>query len=170
SLRRRRGVVLAGPETWLPASLAASLKAFVRHGGGVLSLGAGALRGVSHISNFPANPVAGAPTESKPDLFGATHGPIAATMGLGVVTLGDQLGLFGDVPAVQGFSQYELIQPPAGVPTATAGVASGDPAVTAFKLGRGYVAEVGLVNFNMSLASNTRAQELLTGLWQLLSK
>ena len=171
SLVDRWGVALAGPETWLPQSLAVSLKDFVEGGGRVLSLGTGALRGRSHITGYPASPVASAPKNSSTDVFGASHGPLTSTDGDLITELSDQLGILASVPALSGFHAYEPIEPPSGVEVSAAGVSeTSAPAVTAYKLDRGYVVEIGLTNFNLSLATNVDSQELLTSVWQLLSK
>jgi hypothetical protein len=81
SLAGSRGVVLAGSEIWLPASLVSTLKVFAHGGGRVFSLGAGSLKGSSQISDYPADPVASAPTPLPPGLFGA-KASIAAITGL----------------------------------------------------------------------------------------
>lgn len=166
----RWGVVLAGPETWLPRGLAANLQEFVRGGGRILSLGTGALSGTSAISGYPADPVAAAPVTSRRDIFGATHGPVLSTGGEIVTELTDQLGIFGLVPAFSGYKSFEPIEPPAGVETSLAGIADGAPAVSAFKYGRGYVMEVGLTGFTASLTTDLDSQELLSRFWQLLAK
>jgi len=71
SLAGSRAVVLAGGEIWLPASLVSSLKVFVHGGGRVVSLGADSLKASSQISDYPADPVASAPTPLPAGLFGA---------------------------------------------------------------------------------------------------
>jgi hypothetical protein len=56
------------------------------------------------------------------------------------------------------------------VATSLAGVATGAPAITAFRDGRGTVVEVGLPRFASSLQHNVDAQELLGRVWKLLSR
>jgi len=164
------GVALAGSETWLPSSLAGSLKAFVLHGGRVLSLGTGSLAGTSVLSGYPSDPSAGAPKTSDTDLFGAKHGPLTKTGGDLITELEDQLDILNSSPAFSGFDAFEPIEPPAGVKASLAGIADGAPAVAAFQLGTGYVVEVGLPDFNSTLAADVDSQELLNRIWQLLAK
>jgi hypothetical protein len=89
SLAGNDGVVLAGSETWLPDSLLASLKRFVRAGGSVLSLdsgGLGSFRGSSRITGDPSDPVASPPTAIPPDPFGARALLAGITDGSGAAT------------------------------------------------------------------------------------
>ncbi len=164
------GVALAGSETWLPSSLAGSLKAFVEHGGRVLSLGTDALAGTSVLSGYPSDPSADAPRTSDVDLFGAKHGPLTKTGGDLITELEDQLDILNVAPAFSGFKAFEPVEPPAGVKASLAGIADGAPAVAAFELGTGYVVEVGLPDFNSTLAADVDSQELLNRIWQLLAK
>lgn len=57
-----------------------------------------------------------------------------------------------------------------GAKAAVAGITDAAPSVTALKLGRGYVVEVGLPNFNSTLATDVDSQDLLNRIWQLLTK
>jgi FlgD Ig-like domain len=164
------GVALAGSETWLPSSLAGSLKAFAEHGGRVLSLGTDSLAGTSVLSGYPADPSASAPKTSDTDPFGAKHGPLTKTGGDLITELEDQLEILNAAPAFSGFKAFEPIEPPAGVKASLAGIADGAPAVAAFELGTGYVVEVGLPAFNSTLAADVDSQELLNRIWQLLAK
>lgn len=173
SLTDRWGVVLPEGTDFLPASLAdhnQGLPAFVRGGGRVLALGTGTLMGTSAISGYPANPRASAPTKPKTDLFGATRGPLTGTHTELITELADDLHLFGDVVAFNGYSHYQPIEPPAGVGVSAAGIASGSPAIVGFPVGSGTVVEVGLPNFGASLAHDVDSQELLGNVWQLLAK
>lgn len=56
-----------------------------------------------------------------------------------------------------------------GVTAPVAGVTGVAPSVTALKLGKGYVVEVGLPDFNSTLAANGDSQALLSRIWQLLA-
>ena len=158
------------PTNSLPTSLKSLLVGFVKGGGRVLALGAGTLQGTSLISGYPADPQAAAPVISKTDIFGAQHGPLMSTRGDLITELADDLNLFGGTVAFTGFSHYQPIEPPAGAPVSAAGIASGSPAIVAFRSGSGTVAEVGLPNFGASLKRHVDSQELLDNLWQLLAK
>jgi hypothetical protein len=57
-----------------------------------------------------------------------------------------------------------------GVKASVAGITDAAPSVTALKLGKGYVVEVGLPDFNSTLAANVDSQDLLNRIWQLLTK
>ena len=175
SLVDRWGVAFGDGEDFLPTnSLSTSLKSllvgFVKGGGRVLTLGTGALQGTSRISGYPADPQAAAPVRTKADIFGAQRGPLTPTRGDLITELADDLNLFGGTVAFTGFSHYQPIEPPAGVPVSAAGIASGSPAIVAFRSGSGTVAEVGLPNFGASLKHHVDSQELLDNLWQLLAK
>jgi hypothetical protein len=170
SLVDRWGVALAGSETWLPASLVSGLRGFVQGGGRVLSLGVDSLTGSSRISGYPTDPVASAPHESSTDLFGAKHGPLIRTGGNLITELEDQLGILSAAPAFSGFSSFESIEPPASTKTSAAGITEGAPALTAFQVGKGYVVEIGLPDFNATLMRNVDSQDLLNRIWQLLAK
>jgi hypothetical protein len=170
SLVDRWGVLFGDGEDFLPTALRSVVTGFVKAGGRVLTLGTGALQGTSRVSGSPANPQAAAPVLTKTDIFGAQRGPLTATRGDLITELADDLNLFGGAVAFTGFSRYQPIEPPAGVPVSAAGIASGSPAVVAFRSGSGTVAEVGLPNFGASLKHHVDSQELLDNLWQLLAK
>jgi len=170
SLVDRWGVAFPDGEDFLPPALGSALIGFVKGGGRVLTLGTGALQGTSRISGYPADPQAAAPVRTKKDIFGAQHGPLTATRGDLITELADELNLFGGTVAFTGFSHYQPIEPPAGVAVSAAGIATGSPAIVAFRSGSGTVAEVGLPSFGASLKHHVDSQELLDNLWQLLAK
>jgi hypothetical protein len=173
SLVDRWGVVLAGSESWLPESLVSGvngLEGFVQGGGRVLSLGTDSLTASSRISGYPTDPVASAPTKMTADLFGAKHGPLTRSRGDLITELEDQLDILSAAPALSGFSTFEPIEPPAGAKASLAGITDDEPALTAFQLGKGYVVEIGLSDFNTTLATNVDSQDLLNRIWQLLAK
>jgi hypothetical protein len=175
SLVDRWGVLLGDGEDFLPTSSLSRggkslLPGFVKGGGRVATLGTGALQGTSQISGYPADPRAAAPVVTKTDMFGAQRGPLTPTRGDLITELTDDLSVFGGAPAFTGVSEYQPIEPPAGVPVSAAGIANGSPAIIAFRSGSGVVAEVGLPNFGASLKHDVDSQELLDRLWQLLAK
>ncbi len=169
SLTGRRGVILADGERFLPQSLVGALQHFVRAGGSVLTLGTGSFTGVSHITGYPAAPVASAPRPTPVDPFGARRGSITPTGGQLITELSDALGLFTGTIAFSGFASYQPIQPPAGTTVSSAGVAGAAPAIVAFHFGAGTVIEVGLPNFGASLARNADSQALLANALRVLT-
>jgi hypothetical protein len=57
-----------------------------------------------------------------------------------------------------------------GAKASVPGITDAAPSVTALKLGKGYVIEVALPDFNSTLAANVDSQDLLNRIWQLLAK
>jgi hypothetical protein len=172
SLAGRTGVLLDGTFTWLPASVAGSLRSYVQAGGHVVAIGVGSLQAQAPLraASGPAGPTAGPAAALATDPFGARHGALVPRTTALITMLDDGLGIFSSLPAISGFDSYQPITPPAAKRTSEAGVALGVPAVTGFTAGRGSVVEVGLAGFGSALARNVDAQGLLTNLWHLLSR
>jgi flagellar hook assembly protein FlgD len=176
SLVDRWGVLFPDGEDFLPISsdptdsLVSRLNEFVKGGGRVLALGTGTFTGTSKITGYPTDPRAGVPTKTKADPFGAERGPLTPTGDALITELTDDLHLFGNVIAFTGFSQYQPIEPPAGVHVSAAGIANGSPAIVAFPVGAGTVIEVGLPDFGTSLTNDVDSQELLDSVWHVLAK
>lgn len=168
ALSGHTGVVLDGSLVWLPSNLGAPLRAFAQDGGTVLSLGTGSLQAQARLSPSAAGPTAGPPRPLVPDPFGARHGSLLKTAGALITVLGDRLGLFGATIAFPGYFAAQTISPPNGAPASLAGIGAGAPSITAFRLGRGTVVEVGLQGFASGLAHNVDAQELLRAVWRRL--
>ncbi len=172
SLNARTGVLLDGSLAWLPSSLAGALRTFAQAGGHVVALGTDSLQAQAPVraAGSPSGPIAGPAVHLAVDPFGARHGPVVPRTTALITVLDDQLGIFGSVPALTGFSSYQSISPPNGSKTSEAGVALGVPAIAGFSIGHGSVVEVGLPGFGSSLATNVDAQELTTSLWSLLTR
>lgn len=166
------GVILDGSLVWLPSSLTARLRAFATAGGRVVSVGTDSMQRVApvHVGTGGVAVSAGPPSPLEPDPFGARHGALVARTSAQILVLPGRLGVFGGLPAISGFSSYQPIYPPSGVPAAGFGIATGVPAVTGFRIGHGTVVEIGLPGFGASLAGNLDAQQLLATLWGLLAR
>jgi hypothetical protein len=157
-------VVLAGSERWLPASLAASLRSYVAHGGRVLSLGIGSLlRSVRIRGSRALDPS----PPARVDSLGARPGRPVSARGARLTVARDDLGLFrGAAAKLGGFTSVQPFTAPAPVLSA-AGTGPGQDAAVAYRLGRGTVIDVGLVGFGSALGRNRGAQALLSAALKL---
>ena len=173
TLASHSGVVFAGPEVWLPASLAPELKAYVEQGGRVLSLGPGSLQRTAIVTDTAAGLQARDPSPAgSTDILDARHGPVLGGNAEQIVVIApDRLGIFnGTSGTFGGFRSFEVIPsvvPPAQILSA-AGTTSQTPSIVGYRLGSGIVVDVGLPAFSASLAHDVDAQELLRQLWTLL--
>jgi FlgD Ig-like domain len=171
TLQGHSGVILAGSERWLPASLQSTLRAYVENGGNLLSLGVDSLRrsvtvrGQRAFHPTPPSPV---------DALGAVVGALVAhSPGLITVIPPDRLGIFSQTSgAFPGFGSYQPIRSVAaqGSIESRAGTTTRAPSIVGYRLGRGVVVDVGLVGFGSRLARSVDAQELADGVWKLLSR
>jgi hypothetical protein len=176
ALKGHRGVVFAGTEQWLPASLARTLQSFVSDGGHVASIGIDSLRSIATVSQTPHGPEALRPTApAATDLFGARLGAVAKQSHslLTLVSPPDRLRIFSQTSgAFTGFHAYQPIEslaPPAKL-VSSAGVSTATPSIAGFDLGRGVVVEIGLVGFGDSLRHDVDSQALISRLWTVLSR
>jgi hypothetical protein len=167
-LAPHRGVVLAGPERWLPASLGAALRAYAEGGAHVLSLGIDSLRrGVTVRGAEALHPSAPAAA----DIFGARPGGVLTNSRDLITVSGDRLGIFSTTSGVfPGYRSYEQFAPGTQPFASAAGVGGGGAIIAGYRLGHGVVVEIGLVGFGASLARNVDAQELVTRLWHVLGR
>jgi FlgD Ig-like domain len=169
ALAGHAGVVLAGTEEWIPASLAAALRQYVSRGGHLLSFGIDSLRRLVTVTGARAlDPTAPAPL----DALGARVGAVRASSPAASMTVTrDDLGLFtGAAAKLKGYRAYEPIAPSrAGTELeSSAGLARGVAAIVGYRLGNGLVIDVGLPGFGSSLASNAGARALVRRLWSVL--
>jgi hypothetical protein len=168
-LAGRRGIVLAGDERWLPASLGSTLATFVQRGGHVLSLGIDSLRrSVTVTGDQALDP--GAPPATD-DLL-ARPGPLVPARGALILVDKDGLNIFrGTSGALRGYRSYQpfTVSPPATILSA-AGASNAQPSVVGYRLGRGDVVDIGLPGFGSSLAHNLDASELLASVWRVLAR
>jgi hypothetical protein len=173
----RRGVVFAGTEQWLPASLAPRLRRFVTGGGRVLSIGTGSLTRLSTVAQTPPGGTeAERPTaRSAADLFGAHLGHVVTQRHplLTLVNPPDGLHLFSQTSgAFAGFDSYQPIDslaPPAKLES-SAGVTPSSPSIAGFGYGHGVVVEIGLLGFTHSLKHDVDSQTLVNRLWTVLTR
>ncbi len=172
-----RGVVLAGSARWLPASLRSELRAYVLRGGHVLSIGIDSLRGsvTVHlpVSGSPLDGTAGDPTQpGGADVFGALAGALVTHNRSPIVQTRDGLGIFtGTSGTLPGFTTYQPIASVQSAPiVSAAGATAGLPAIAGFRLGRGFVVEIGLAGFGSSLAHSPDSQQLIGRLWTVLGR
>ena len=170
ALRRWSGIVFAGSERWLPASLGSALSTYVEQGGHVMSLGIDALRRSVTVSGDQALDPSG--PHSVDDLL-ARPGPVRSTRGSLILVDQDKLHIFrGTAQALTGFKRYQQFGPvssPAAI-VSSAGVTSTSAAVIGYRLGRGDVVDIGLPGFGSSLAHNVNAGELVSRVWTLLGR
>jgi hypothetical protein len=107
------------------------------------------------------------------DAFGAKPGPLVVHDQQLITVIHDRLGIFKTTSgAFPGFSSYQPVRSvsPPGKVMSSAGVTNNALAVVGYDLGRGTVVDVGLVDFGSRLAHNVDAQELVDGVWKLLSE
>jgi len=174
-LTGHRGVVLAGSELWLPATLSLALRTYVQDGGHVLSLGIDSLRRGVTVRAGAQGPVALDPTDpAAADIFGAQPGPLVAHNQELILVGEDRLGIFSTTSgAFRGFSSYQpftTVVSPGGQIASAAGTSRSTSSIIGFPVGRGLVVEIGLPGFGASLAANPDTQELVTQLWSVLSR
>jgi len=174
-LTGHRGVVLAGSELWLPATLSLALRTYVQDGGHVLSLGIDSLRRGVTVRAGAQGPVALDPTDpAAADIFGAQPGPLVAHNQELILVGEDRLGIFSTTSgAFRGFSSFQpftTVVSPGGQIASAAGTSRSTSSIIGFPVGRGLVVEIGLPGFGASLAANPDTQELVTQLWSVLSR
>jgi hypothetical protein len=163
------GVVLAGSEEWIPASLAAELRQYVERGGRVLSFGIDSLRRLVRIERDGAlDPTAPAAI----DALGARIEPARASEPSAALSVAsDGLGLFtGAAAKLRGYSGYQPVAAAAAGAQleSSAGLGQGPASIVAYELGKGLVIDVGLERFAPSLASNAAARALVRRMWSVL--
>jgi FlgD Ig-like domain len=169
ALAGHAGVVLAGSERWLPASLSTALRTYVQAGGHALSLGVGSLlRSVTIQGGTALDPTAAA----HADVLGAHPGALVARSHDLVTVIRDGLGIFsGTSGAFPGFRSFQPITAVAspGQILSEAGTSDKAPSLVGYELGKGLVVDIGLVGFGSRLAGSVDAQELVNRLWRVLS-
>ena len=165
TLASHSAVILAGSEEWVPQSLAAALRAYVQRGGHLISLGIGSLqRYVAVGGGYASDPSAPAAT----DALGARLGRMTGTAGQLIGVISDQLGIFSTTSGtLGGFHDLEPIGAPGNV-LSEAGTGATDPAIVAYRLGRGTVLDIGLPGYGSALSYDVDAKELWNRLWTVL--
>ena len=166
AIRGHAGVLLAGDERWLPTRLQDELRAYVRHGGHLASLGVGSLR---HSVTLRAQALS-APTNTAPtDTFGARIRPLVS-QSVTLTNYLDQLGLFsgggGQFSASGGYETTDSVGPQSAL-AASAVTPDGHPVIVAVRYGSGLVIRTGFAGFAASLG-NGSASALFGQIWSQL--
>ena len=183
----RDGVLLAGPERWIPRPLALRLRRYVERGGRVAAFGADSLRrGVTLGRGQLVRPTQ--PTST--DAFGARLRPLRRLdKPVALVPLEDdpKLGLLEGIgDAVRGFSALEESVPAAKARLALAAGIGQDrgedapidpetgapeaprPALAGSRLGKGVVIRVGLPQWGARLAGGAAVQQITRNVADIL--
>jgi hypothetical protein len=116
--------------------------------------------------------VASSPTlPGHADVLGAMPGHLVTRNTLLVSVLRDSLGIFSGTAGVfPGFAEFEPIASvasPAQVVSA-AGTGDSSEAIVGYRLGSGFVVDVGLIGFGANLSLNVNAEEFVSRLWTVL--
>jgi hypothetical protein len=171
-LGEHRGVIIAGDARWLDSRAARRLRAFVRDGGRLLTVGTRSLR--RSVTFTPGGRAILPTLPTERDLFGARLGavvrpPAPATL----VNVSDKIDLFAGTTGQ--FGGVESYEPTAGVRGGGAAIAAaaatqdGDrQVIVAARLGKGLVIRTGLPEFSARLRSSPQLAELLDRIWTLL--
>jgi hypothetical protein len=169
TLQGHAGIVLAGSERWLPVELQSALRSYVQGGGHLVSFGLDSLRRSVIVTASRAERP-GQPTAA--DALGARLGAVVTGSSQLITVIHDGLGIFKETSgAFPGFSSYQPISSVAapGKVLSQAGATTTAPSIVGYRLGRGAVVDVGLVGFGSRLAHDVDAQELVDGLWRLMT-
>jgi hypothetical protein len=169
-LASHSGVVLAGSERWVPATLSSALRAYAQSGGHVVSLGIGSMRrGVTLQGTKALQPT----QPSSADALGARAGPLVTHNSDLTTVISDGLGIFSSTTGVfAGYSSYQpttSVAPPSQL-LSEAGTTASSPSIVGYSLGNGTVVDIGLVGFGTSLGRTASAQELVRRLWSVMSR
>jgi hypothetical protein len=173
ALKGFHGVVLAGDERWITPQLAAQLRAYVRGGGRVWSVGVDSLRrSVALRAGTLADP--SAPRLS--DALGARpRQPLVRAAQPATMTLyadDPSLGLFSQTGgAFPGYTVYEALAPfgPGAKLLSAAGPVAGTPVIAAWRLGSGVAIHTGLPQLAArALAGDPDAAALVQRIWSVL--
>ncbi len=162
------GVLLVGDERWLPGSEMARLRAYVRGGGHLASLGVDSLRRTvtlaGDVLRDPSGPAA-------TDAFGARLAGVAPAAGP-ITDYLDRIGLFtGGTGQFTGYPHFEATESvgPGAELVASAVTTDGRPVIVAVRIGRGLVVRTGLPELGARIGSDPGAAALLRRIWALLS-
>lgn len=172
-LAGHRGVILAGDTRWLDAGVARSLRAFVRGGGRLLSVGTDSLRRSVTLDN--ARDRAVSPTlPTARDLFGARLRPVVREP-VSLVNVVDDIKLFSGTEGLfSGIEAFEQTLDVRGGPRAIAAAAATQPGdrqvIVASRLGDGLVIRPGIPDFSARLHSNPELATFLDSAWTLLRR
>ncbi len=168
-----RGVIIAGDARWLDPRVAKALRAFVRGGGNLLSVGTQSLR--RSVTLTPGGRAIDPTPATARDLFGARlasieRPPAPATL----VNVVDDVQLFagtgGQFGPIRAFEATVDIAGGAATVAAAATREGQRRVIVASRLGKGLVIRPGLPEFSGSLKSNAELSNFLERVWTLLSR
>jgi hypothetical protein len=172
-LEGHQGVLIPGDARWITRRLGVQLRAFVRGGGRIASLGTGSL--LRRVLISPHERLYAPTPPAATDLFGARLRPLAH----GKVTLQsftDDLQLFAETNGTFGpFGSYEqtLAVGREADLASVAVIASGGPlgrqVIVAARFGKGVVIRTGLPEFPDRLSAGGTSTTLMERIWTLLS-
>ncbi|MEY2517029.1 MAG: hypothetical protein QOJ89_4387 [bacterium] len=176
TLAGHRGVILAGDTRWLDGRLARSLRAFVRGGGKLLSVGTESLRRT--VTLTPRRRAIDPTPPTPRDLFGARLRPVERTRPLAQVTLVnvvDNIQLFagtgGQFGGIGAFEQTIDVRGGARAVEAAAATQDGRrQVIVASRLGKGLVIRPGLPDLSASLKTNAELAGFMERTWTLLAR
>lgn len=170
------GVVLAGDARWITPQMRAGLRAYVRGGGRVWSVGTDSLRRTVHLAGGelrgPSSPQATDALGARPQqpLVLARAG-VPATM---TTYAEGRVGLFQDTSgAFPGFDRYETLAGvmPGATLDAAAGPAANVPVIALWTLGRGFAIHTGLPQLAArAQEGDPDAAALIQRVWVLLTR
>ncbi|MEA2153972.1 MAG: hypothetical protein QOE11_112 [Solirubrobacteraceae bacterium] len=172
-LAGHRGVILAGDTRWLDAGVARDLRAFVRSGGRLLSVGTDSLRRSVTLDDARDSALSPTPPTAR-DLFGARLRPVVREP-VSLVNVVDQIALFGGTeglfPGIDAFEQTLDVRGGARAVAAAAATQPGDrQVIVASRLGTGLVIRPGLPDFSAKLRSSPELATFLQRTWALLRR
>jgi hypothetical protein len=174
SLTGHRGVILAGDTRWLDVRLARALRAYVRGGGHLLSVGTRSLRQTVRIT--PRRRAIEPTPPTSRDLFGARLRPIERVPApVTLVNVVDDVQLFagtaGQFGGIGAFEQTLDVRGGTGAVAAAAATQDGRrQVIVASRLGSGLVIRPGLPDFAASLRTNPDLAGFMERSWTLLAR
>jgi hypothetical protein len=173
TLDGHRGVILAGDTRWLDAGVARRLRAFVRGGGRLLSVGTNSLLRSVRIDVARDSAVSPTPPTAR-DLFGARLRPVVREP-VSLVNVVDDVQLFGGTEGLfGGIDAFEQTLDVRGGPRAIAAAAATQPGdrqvIVASRFGKGLVVRPGIPDFAARLRTSPELATLLDSAWSLLRR
>lgn len=174
-LRRYRGVLLPGDSVWLTPRVRQRLRAFVRRGGRLMTLGVDSLRRVVEVSRSGRRLARPRPP-ARTDLFGLRIAPVVrGRTDLEVSPLPDEIALFtGTAGRFPGVTEYEEARSLGQEADALASAVTLDPpgrtVILAASFGRGLLLRPGLPDFARRLDDDGEFTRLMERAWTLLSR
>jgi hypothetical protein len=172
-LAGHRGVILAGDTRWLDAGVASSLRAFVRSGGRLLSVGTDSLRRTVTFNRARDQVVSPTPPTGR-DLFGARLRAVVREP-VSLVNVVDDVQLFGGTEGLfSGIDAFEQTLDVRGGSRAIAAAAATQPGdrqvIVASRLDDGLVIRPGIPDFSLKLRASPELATFLDSAWSLLRR